>query len=136
MGSKLVLLVDDEELAMSYYVRALKRKGFEVKQCYDPDEALLLVEKDHPDLAAISVDIMMPSGRRYSDRETNQGLRSGILLYHELRRHYPETPVVILTHVSTQETLDEFPPALSVKVLQKLDMPPADFAILIDELTN
>ncbi|MFH1936314.1 MAG: response regulator [Bacteroidota bacterium] len=83
-----VLLIDDEKVAMQFYIKALRESGYEVIQVCDPDEAVEYMENSDertPDI--IILDIMLPPGNRFRGRpDVEEGLRTGVLLYPEL--HY------------------------------------------------
>lgn len=131
--AKLVLLVDDDKLPMQFYVRALERKGYEVKHFLEPDGALEFVSKKASEIEAIVLDIMMPPGRY---KNTNQGLRTGVFLLPDIRKHCPDIPVVVLTNVKNPNTLNEFKGKSSVKVVQKMAYPPFELADLVSKLTS
>lgn len=129
-----ILLVDDDKFLMSYYVRRLELMQMEVCQKLNPDQALDWIEHEHPTLAAIILDIMMPYGERYDEQQTLQGLRTGVVLYRDIRRYYPTTPVVALTNVINSEVLDELENDPRVTVLQKLDYTPNELGEVIQQL--
>lgn len=133
---KTVLLIDDDRLPMQYYVRALQQRGFEVKQCYDPDTTLEFIKKKQPKLAAIVLDIMMLPGKEYQDKNTDEGLKTGVFLYDDLRTLCPNVPVVVLTNVSNPETLQHFQEGPGLKVVQKLDYPPFMLAELVSDMVK
>ena len=133
---RLILLAEDDELPMEYYIRALERRGFTVKQCFNPDEAIESAKAHGADAAAIILDIMMPHGERYGCEETHEGLRTGVLLYADLRKLLPSIPVMVLTNVKNQETFAEFPQEPLLEVVQKMDYPPAAFAALLCEVIS
>ena len=126
-----VLLIDDEKLPMGYYVRALEKEGFVVKQFYDPDTAYEFVEHKNPRLEAIILDIMMLPGKRYENNDTDEGLATGTFLYKDLRQHYPDLPFIVLTNVSNQQTLLRLQNDPKLTVVQKLDYPPFELARLV-----
>lgn len=129
-----VLLIDDDRFLMSYYVRRLEELQLEVRHVFDPDEALALIEHERPALAAIILDIMMPSGTRYDARQTLQGLRTGTVLYRDIRRFYPTTPVLALTNVVNGEVLEDLECDPLVTVVQKLDYTPNELGELVESL--
>jgi CheY-like chemotaxis protein len=133
---KKVFLVDDDKLPMEYYVRALEQKGFEVKQCFEPDSALEFAAKECSEICAIVLDIMMPPGKKYEGVDTHQGLMTGLFLLHDLRRHCPDTPVVVLTNVRNPKTLGKLKGEPLLEVVQKMDYPPFEFAELVDKITK
>ena len=99
MEKKRILMIDDDKLPMQYYIRSLEKNGFEVKYFVRPDDAFAYLDKEHPLLDAAILDIMLPPGEKYKDKETNQGLKAGIFVLRDLRDYedYSSTPVIILT---------------------------------------
>ena len=133
---KLVLLVDDNRLPMQYYVKALQQKGFTVKQCYKPDSALEFVEERASDFISIILDIMMPPGKIYKDKDTNEGLITGMLLLKTLREKLASIPIIILTNVKNPRMPDEFREDPLVCVMQKKDCPPFELVELVREMLS
>jgi CheY-like chemotaxis protein len=129
-----VLLVDDDKFLMSYYVRRLQQMHMEVYQKLDPDQAMAWIEGERPELAAIILDIMMPYGTRYDAQQTLQGLRTGIILYRDIRRLYPKTPVVALTNVIDGDVLQELESDRRVTVLQKMEYTPNELGEVVAQL--
>lgn len=133
---KHVLLVDDDKLPMRFYVKALQQKGCNVKHCFEPDSALEYVRKKGSKIDAVILDIMLPPGKAYKDKKTNEGLRTGVLLFVDLRNECPNVPVVVLTNVKNPSTLDEFKGKPLVKVVQKMECPPFELAWLVGEIVS
>jgi CheY-like chemotaxis protein len=81
---KRVLVVDDEEDVNFYLCTALEDAGFQVDSARSVDEALKLIRERPPDF--VSLDMVMPG-------------KSGILLYHEMRRNkaWAEIPLLFVT---------------------------------------
>jgi CheY-like chemotaxis protein len=129
----IVLLIDDNYVPVIHYVRHFQQVGFEIKHFFDPDTALEWAKKERKHIAAILLDIMMPPGEKYQDEDTNEGLKTGVLLYQDLRRLCPRVPVIVLTNVEDQETLRLFDEGPLLKVVQKLDYPPVELAALVRE---
>ncbi|MFX0194578.1 MAG: response regulator [Candidatus Hodarchaeota archaeon] len=123
----LVMLIDDDKEPMMYYIMALKQGGFDVQQINDPDEAMEYIcnqSNRRPDI--IILDIMLPPGKRYEGNPAcDNGLRTGILLYSELKEHYSNVPFLVLTNL--RKAAKDFKRiAPDVPVLQKIDTPPFD----------
>ena len=131
-----ILLVDDDNLVMRFYTRALEKTGYEVRQTYNPDKTFEFIEKEKPDLSAIILDIMMPPGEKYRNEDTREGLRTGTFLYNDLKSQYPEVPVVVLTNVTDQEIIRQFPSDPGLRIVNKLDYPPFELAQLATEMIN
>ncbi len=96
-----ILVVDDERLPMKYYNRAFGVTIiFEVKHCLDQHSAFeFMGNRKKPKLKAIILDIMMLPGKKYGSEDTNNGLKTGTLLYKDLRAIYPDIPIIFLTNV-------------------------------------
>jgi len=130
-----ILLIDDEKLPMDYYIRALKLSNLEVKQFFDPESVVKFIKQKKPHPKAIILDIMMLPGNMYNQEETNNGLRTGILLYKDLRVHYPNIPIVFLTNVSSPD-IPRLPNETeeTLVVAQKIDYPPFELVELIKKM--
>jgi len=131
---KLILLVDDDRLPMQFYIKALQLKGYEVKHCLDTDSALDFVKEKKEQIHAIILDIMMLPGNVYKDEDTNEGLRTGVFLFGDIRKHCPKVPIVVLTNVKNPKTLVEFKDKAFIEVLQKIDYTPFELVRLIDKM--
>jgi CheY-like chemotaxis protein len=122
---------------MNYYLRAFRLKDFDVRQYFDPDSAIEYITQKKPHIEAIILDIMMLPGKKYSNEDTDNGLRTGVLLYKDLRTHYPNIPIVFLTNVSNpeiptlpNETVD------TLEVVQKIDYPPFELVELVEKMID
>ncbi|MCK5601056.1 response regulator [Candidatus Pacearchaeota archaeon] len=133
---KFVLMVDDDKLPMQFYVRALTQQGYEVKLCLEPDSALDFAVKERSNICAIILDVMMPPGKAYKDKDTDQGLHTGLFLFRDLRKLCEEVPVIVLTNVRNPVTLGEFSEGPLLKVAQKMDFPPFELAGLVDAIVT
>jgi two-component system cell cycle sensor histidine kinase/response regulator CckA len=84
-GHETVLLVEDEALVRELAARALREYGYKVLEAPDVDSALRYV--DHPSLAVVVSDVVMPG-------------RSGDDLLTEISRRRPSLPVLLMTGCS------------------------------------
>jgi len=91
-----VVLADDDILLREGLASLLDRSGFEVAgQAGDATELIELVRQERPDLAV--VDIGMPP----------EFSTEGLAAAQHIRRHYPQTAVVVLSaHVEVEHALD------------------------------
>ncbi len=89
---KKVLVVDDEEDVVFFLCTALEDAGFRADGAFSVDEALAKVKASPPD--CISLDMVMPG-------------KSGIILFHELRRRpeWSKIPVLFVTAHAREETV-------------------------------
>jgi len=82
MGAK-ILIVEDEEALCDLLSYNLEKEGFDIAICMDGDDALIMVEEEHPDL--VLLDWMLPnvSGieicRQLRARVVGSGLGAGRL---------------------------------------------------------
>lgn len=132
--SKLVLMVDDDRLPMSYYVKALEKEGFNVEHCLEPDSALDFANKKGSEIDLIILDVMMPPGKVFEKEDTHEGLRTGVFLLKEIRKICSNMPIVILTNVKNSKTLDEFVDKPMIRIIQKIDCPPFDLIEIVNEI--
>jgi DNA-binding NarL/FixJ family response regulator len=91
-----IVLADDDILLRESLASLLDRSGFEVAgQAGDATELIELVHQEQPDLAV--VDIRMPP----------EFSTEGLAAAQHIRRHYPQTAVVVLSaHVEVEHALD------------------------------
>jgi len=128
MGQR-ILIIDDDVLAVHYYVRHLSRSGFEVIHHRSADGVLELVQRWEPDV--IVLDVMLPPGVEYSLEETNRGLRTGVILSERVRRQYPTIKQVVLTNSRNAEAMSEMPADV---ILNKHDYPPSSLTSFLNGL--
>ena len=128
-----ILLIDDRRECLKYYRTALIDGGFEVFQLYDPDAVVEYMSNNQhrsPDL--IVLDIMMPPGKRYiSKQNVQEGRRTGVLLFEELRQRYSLTPIIILTSMSTSNPASLPPQSSATRICEKVDTPPFDLLDIV-----
>ncbi len=87
-----LLLVDDDQDILDQLSLALSGEGFEVVTAQGRQEGEEMLLRGQPDLAI--VDLMM------------EEMDSGFVLCHEIKKLYPETPVILLTAVTAVTGLD------------------------------
>ncbi len=87
---KRVLVVDDEEDVVFFLCTALEDAGFHAEGAFSVDEALAKIKASPPD--CVSLDMVMPG-------------KSGIILFHELRRNsrWSRIPVLFVTGHAREE---------------------------------
>jgi CheY-like chemotaxis protein len=91
-AKKQVLLVDDDQDILDQLSLALRAEGYEVVTAQGRQEGEELLMLRQPDLAVI--DLMM------------EEMDSGFVLCHEIKKLYPDTPVIMLTAVTAATGLD------------------------------
>jgi CheY-like chemotaxis protein len=129
-----VLLIDDDVFPMQYHVEAMKKCGLAVCQCTEPDSAIDTLARKGPQILAIILDIMMPTGKTYEKQDTNEGMKTGVFLLRDIKARWPHIPVIVLTNVMNPGTLAECKAELKDydSLMQKMDCPPFELVCLIE----
>ena len=98
-----VLVVEDERMWADAAASELRFAGFEVDIALSYTEAIEKLESRQYD--ALSLDIMMSikPGEDINLEEAEHGKRTGIVLYRELRRRWPDVQVVVCSVFGTDE---------------------------------
>ena len=110
-----VLIVDDEDDIRRFIKKVLS--PLVVTEAANGKEALLLVQEEQPDL--VITDIRMPD-------------MDGLLLLSQLRKHYPDLPVLGLSGFATADELGRY--QFDAFALKPID--PQDFRNLVQETLN
>ncbi len=141
MGKKQIFMIDDDKLPMQYYIRSIEKNNFEVKYFTRPDDAFKYLDEEHPHIDGIILDIMLPPGEKYKGEETNQGLRTGVFVWRDIRNNYKDysnIPIIVLTNVRNPKTLAEFK-GEGIDLLRiafKPDCSPKILTTLLKEMLN
>jgi len=96
-----IVIVDDERVAMLRYQQELELEGYDVVH-YDSVadiKPFLTTEKPDP-VDLFIIDIMLPPEPVYSAEKTDMGLYTGIFLAQDIRKRYPDAPIILLTNTS------------------------------------
>lgn len=133
-SSRVILLIDDEEAPNVFYVRALERAGFRVERRTSVDDALDFARGAIQKLALVILDVMMPFGRSYSAEDADDGLRTGVLVYKDIRALSSTVPILVLTVVRNPDILACFEDEPRLKVIRKLDCTPRQLVQQVGEM--
>lgn len=130
----LIMFVDDECRRMSTYVEACAFVGYEVRCIDDVDDVCEDLSKNLEGVGALVLDVMMPVGARFRERpEAEWGVRTGLLLYADIRREKPSLPIILLTQ-STDLAIDSaVEKDRLAMVVRKQDLLPFDLPDLLNE---
>ena len=93
--TKKILVVDDDIDQLDQVAMILKADGYDVIKAQGQKEGEEAILTAIPDLAIL--DLMM------------ENMDSGFVLCHQIKRLYPETPVILLTAVKSATGLDFHP---------------------------
>jgi CheY-like chemotaxis protein len=85
-----ILVVDDDVIVIRSCTRILESEGFEVVTVSGAQEALEIMKKHSFDL--LLVDVKMP-------------VQDGLFLMREIRKDYPDFPIVVMSGYPTPETI-------------------------------
>jgi CheY-like chemotaxis protein len=125
-SQRAVLLVDDENIPTTYYLRALERAGFIVVRTKSTEEALSAARARLFDL--VILDMMMPPGA-YDDR--SGGLNTGVFLLADIRKEQTKARFMMLTNVTNEQKLEEIRECEpTVVIAPKAEYPPNELVEL------
>ena len=133
-----ILIIDDEKMPLIVHHNVLRSEGYTVQQISGLDaidEAYnLLVRQESEQFDLLIIDIMMPEGDTYKDRDTDRGHNTGILLYQDLRKKYPRKPMIIYTNILDEGVAGLIPIDERLLVLPKYDCSALDLLQKVKEL--
>jgi CheY-like chemotaxis protein len=131
-----VLIIDDEIVPgqtepegdpMWYYAEALREQAFQVTEVTSTDEALRRLAEAPGAFTLIVLDIMMPPGQVLAAADTEEGMRTGIVLLGKIREICPDTPVAVLTQLRRPSLLNQLRGKPNCFVFLKPDYTPFAF---------
>jgi len=118
VGSKTVLLIDDEQSFLEPLADALESEGYRVLKARTADEAFDFLEREHIDL--VTIDIMLDPGGAF---DTNVDSHStGLHLCEEIREYWPNIDAFCISVVSEMETIRKVE-AMGIRFLRKGETP-------------
>lgn len=133
MKKKTVLLIDDEvNTYMNYYIYALQEKDLEVISCPSVDEARVLLKEKQFDV--IIIDVILPPGEWFKDTLTNEGLLTGKFLAEQAFLLQPQAKIVFLTNMPDLSLVEDM--RRTAPFFQKIDNTPDSFAEQIVYMLN
>jgi CheY-like chemotaxis protein len=105
-SSHRVLIVEDEALVRMFAVDALEDAGFGIAEAASASDALQLLEKGAGSIKAVVVDLGLPD-------------RPGDQLAAEIRRQWPQLPILIASGRSERELKERFAIDAHVAIMVK-----------------
>jgi len=127
-----VLFVDDERGAVAYYREDLENDGMDVRYFKTVEEARDAFDKESFDIAIF--DVWMFPGPY--EKQTPDGLATGLYLLRDFRTLYSATPVIVLTNITDQKTLAEIRAEPFVKVVDKARILPSNIPAMVRDFVN
>ena len=125
----MILFIDDEKRYVKNYIEELEEVGFEVNYINNVGDALEFIKsKESKKIESIVLDVMMPSGKIFTNEETEEGLNTGIEFYKKFRDNFPNTKVFVLTNVSREDVRDFFEEQKDCFFARKDNIMPVEFA--------
>ncbi|MFA5126914.1 MAG: response regulator [Patescibacteria group bacterium] len=123
MGSKKILVVEDDSFLLSMYSTKLNLENFKVSTATTGLQALKVVAKDQPDL--ILLDLNLPE-------------MSGFDVLDNLKKDVgtKDIPVIVLTNYSQKENIDKCFALGAVDYLIKAHFVPAEVVDKIKKILN
>jgi CheY-like chemotaxis protein len=119
--SKTVLLVEDNDFIRNMYQLKLSKSGLEVDEASDGVQALEKIKAQKPDV--ILLDLMMPS---MGGLDVLKQLKADGML--------PDLPVVVLTNVMDQQSVDDAKKLGARDYIVKTDLTPTQVVEKIQPL--
>lgn len=138
-----IVFIDDDEGPMELYVEALQDAGYAVKRIRKLVEALDYIWNTPAEPALWLVDVMMPvideSARVDGvllSTAASQGLGSGRVLYQQIRKRFPTTPVILVTSVTTPKILQSLEAEMDERAVceAKIAVLPSDMVALVERM--
>lgn len=103
---KRILIIDDEEMPTQLYKMALEKAGFHVEVAETTDHAVKQLQNNGR-FHLIILDCMMPPGSLLKNKNTEDGMRTGIVLWEEIKDLSVSAVKMFLTNVRTPSLLQE-----------------------------
>lgn len=123
-----ILIIDDERKGLiGSLINSLEEKDFEVQVINCAQKALELIEYANYNLIILDIIIPIPESWQSSLRDQCEGgLKTGIVLYREIRNAKPSIPVLIYSSDGDIQILDENTtylrkPELNSTVIEKIN---------------
>jgi CheY-like chemotaxis protein len=102
----MILFIDDERRRIQSFIDELELNDHKVKFESNVDDALDFFASNHNQLDLLILDVMMPTGNTFNDKEADNGFKTGICFYGKVRQQKPNIPIIIFTNVLNSESFD------------------------------
>ena len=100
----LILCVDDELNLLDSYIRELEF-DYRVERISDIQKLFEFLIDNYSEIKLLILDVMMPPGNidEQYDKNTDKGMKTGLILYEIIREKYPKLPIIVFTNVTKNE---------------------------------
>ena len=105
---KKALFAFQEHLWLKGHRIKLEEVGFVITECRSADEVLPHVRSSER-LDLVVMEIILPHGESYDLRETDDGMKTGVLLYRDIRAVRSDVPIIIFSTYSEKAMEKMFP---------------------------
>jgi len=133
--TKILWVDDDIDVALSSFKEELEDAGYHVLRAQTPDEAWEQLEQHS--IAAIIMDVMLPTGTIIDRDASNRGMYAGLRLLEKIWAELPKyanTPALIFTVLSKDKELNSWAKQYKIKVLLKTEIYPEDLVEAVKEM--
>lgn len=127
-----ILFIDDERRRMDIFAMELELSGKEVIYCSEVQTGWDVFVNNQTKISLIILDIMMAPGNLFDKESSEDGLRTGILMFERIREQAAEIPVIIFTNVSDREVKNRFLLKKNCLFVQKKGYYPSEFVQMIN----
>ena len=132
-----ILFVDDEPRGINSFVDELKFSDYQVNFKDDIDSAEQYLQQYHSKIQLVILDIMMPPGGTLIAKDTDNGMKTGILFRNQIRSKFPDMPIILFTNfrpdAQLKQEINDDPKSL---LLQKYNYLPFELVEEIDIFLN
>ncbi len=127
-----ILFVDDEPRGIDSFLEELRFSGYQVTPKDDIDSAEQYLQQYHNKIQLVILDIMMPPGETLRAKDTDNGMKTGILFRNHIRSNFPDMPIILFTNfhpdAQLKQEINDDPKSL---LLQKYNYLPFE---LVEEI--
>lgn len=113
----MILYIDDEPRYVESFVDELNLEfeNKKIESINNTDKAVVFFEQYAQEIEIVILDIMMPSGKVFKDKPTQEGLLTGLFFYEYIREKYIDLPIIIFTNTSEEYIVKSFDDNLDIR---------------------
>jgi serine/threonine protein kinase/DNA-binding NarL/FixJ family response regulator len=107
-AKRTLLWVEDDLFIQQRIKPKLEDMGYAVLTANDPDSAMDLFARHLANISLVILDVMMPSGKRFNEKQTMGGFETGVVLARWIRERSPMMPLVAFSLSTEHEATEWF----------------------------